>query len=218
MVLPTPIENTDPFERQGAHGGLRRVALVTLLLIVDLGPEGMSNRLCGPLHERVPEELWTLETPVHPGFLAAAFGHRCDPGIFLQGGGGRIPFAWLPEGDQEAGRKDGSRAGEGLKQGEIGMMLGALRDGMIKGLDRVQSHAKLTDQGLDEQGIGGDDTFISGQGSRGFDGVNARGEHGFHTHMVVAKEGFQGGPRASCAALRVGQRLRKSQKTRVSLS
>jgi hypothetical protein len=30
----------------------------------------------------VPEELWTLETPAHPGFLAAAFGHRRDPHIF----------------------------------------------------------------------------------------------------------------------------------------
>jgi hypothetical protein len=38
----------------------------------------------------------------------------------LQCSGGRIPFALLPEGDQEAGRKDGSRAGQGLKQGKSG--------------------------------------------------------------------------------------------------
>src|SRR2546425_7881405 len=153
-ILPTPIENTDPFERQGAHGGLMRVAFVTLLLRVDLGPEGMPNRLCGPLHERLPEELWTLETPVHPGFLAAAFGHRRDPGIFLQCSGGRIPFALLPEGNQEARSKDGARAGEGLKQGENGMPPGGLRDGMIKSLDCVRGHAKLTDQGPGEPGIG----------------------------------------------------------------
>ena len=57
-LLPTPIQDTDPLERQGTHSGLMRVALVTLLLIIDLGPEGMSNRLCGPLHKRLPEELW----------------------------------------------------------------------------------------------------------------------------------------------------------------
>jgi len=69
-----------------------RVALVTLLLVIDLGPEGMPHRLCRPLHKRLPEELWTLETPVHPGFLAAAFGHRRDPRIFLQCSGGGIAF------------------------------------------------------------------------------------------------------------------------------
>src|SRR5262249_61027228 len=85
--------DTDPLERQGTHGGLMCVALGTLLLIIDLGPEGMSNRLCGPLHKRLPEELWTLETPVHPGLLAAAFGHRCDPCVFLQCSGGGIAFS-----------------------------------------------------------------------------------------------------------------------------
>ena len=140
-ILPTPRENTDPFACQGAHSGLMRVALGTLLLIGDLGPEGMPNRLCGPLHERVPEAFWTLEPPVHPGFLATTFGHRRDPGIVLQCSGGRLPFPLLPEGDEKTGSKDGTRAGEGLKQREIGMTLGALRDGLIKGLDRVQGHA-----------------------------------------------------------------------------
>jgi hypothetical protein len=65
---------------------------------------------------------------------------------------------------------------------------------MIKGLNRVQGHAELTGQGLDEQDIGGDDTLIRSQGGRGFDGVNALGEHAFHAHMMVAKEGLQGGP------------------------
>ena len=100
----------------------------------------------------------------------------------------------LPEGDQEAGRKDGSRAWQGLQQGEIGMTLGVLGHGLIKSLDRVQGDAELADEGLDEQGIGGDDALISGQGSRGFHGVNARGEHVSQAHMVVAKEGLQGGP------------------------
>jgi hypothetical protein len=176
------------------HGGLMRFPLVALLLVIDLCPEGMSDRFGGPLHERLSQELGTLETPVHPGFLPAAFRHWRDAGIFLQCSGGRIPFALLPEGDQEAGRKDGSRAGQGLKQGEIGMTLGVLCNGLIKSLDRVQGHAQLTDEGLDEQGMGGDDALVSGQGSRSFNGVNALGEPISHPHMVVVKEGLQGGP------------------------
>jgi len=46
------------------------------------------------------------------------------------------------------------------------MPLGVLCNGLIKRLDRVQGHAQLTDEGLDEQGIGGNDALVSGQGSR----------------------------------------------------
>ncbi len=40
-LLPTPREDADPFEGQGAHGGLVCLALVALLLVIDLCPEGM---------------------------------------------------------------------------------------------------------------------------------------------------------------------------------
>ena len=99
-----------------------------------------------------------------------------------------------PRRRQEAGRKDGSRAGQGLQQGAIGLTLGVLGHGLLKSLDRVQGHAQLTDEGLDAQDIGGDDALVSGQGSRGFHGVNARGEPLSRPPMVVAKEGLQGGP------------------------
>src|SRR5262245_33140759 len=101
-----------------------RFPLVPLLLLVDLGPEGMPDRLRRPLHERLPKELWTLETPVPPGLLAAPFGHWRDPGILLQGGGGRIPFTLFAEGHQEAGSEDGASAGECLEEWEVGMAVG----------------------------------------------------------------------------------------------
>ena len=69
--------------------------------------------------------ILTLETPAHPGFLAAAFGYRRHPRLFLQCSGGGIAFPLFAEGDEQPGRKDGSRPKEGLKQGEIGMTLGA---------------------------------------------------------------------------------------------
>ena len=90
-----------------------------------------------------------------PGFLAAAFGDRRDPGIFLQCGGGGIAFALFAEGDEEAGSEDGSRPWEGLEEGEIGMALGALRDGGVKGLDGLQGDTELADQGPGRAGHGG---------------------------------------------------------------
>src|SRR5262245_22371314 len=168
-VLPAPIQDADPFERQSSHSGLMGFALVTLLLIVDLCPEGMPDRLCCPLYKRLPKELWTLETPVHPGLLATAFGHRRDPGIFLQGGGGRIPCALFAEGDEESGSEDGASAGEGLEEREVGMALGTLCDGGVEIGDCLQGDAELGDEGLHQEDIGGDDAIIGGQRSRALD-------------------------------------------------
>ena len=100
VLLPAPIQDADPFERQCPDGGLMGLALVALLLVVHLRPEGMPDRLRRPFDERLPEALWILEAPVHPGLLAAPFGHRRDPGIFLEVGGGGIAFALFAEGDE----------------------------------------------------------------------------------------------------------------------
>src|SRR5919204_5214334 len=97
-LLPASIEDADPFERQCPDGGLMGLALGALLLIVHLCPEGMPDRLRCPFDERLPEELGTLEAPVHPGRLAAPFGYWRDPGIFLEFGGGGIAFALFAEG------------------------------------------------------------------------------------------------------------------------
>src|SRR5919204_4570513 len=99
-VLPAPRQDADPFERQGPYGGLMGLALVALLRVVPLRPEGMPDRLRRPFDERLPEELGTLEAPVHPGRLAAPVGYWRDPGIFLEFGGGGIAFALFAEGDE----------------------------------------------------------------------------------------------------------------------
>jgi hypothetical protein len=98
-LLPTPIQDADPFEGERPHGGLMGFPLLALLLVIDLCPEGMPDRFGGPLHERLAQKLGALGTPVDPGLLAAAFGDGRDPGILLQSGGGRIPLALFPEGD-----------------------------------------------------------------------------------------------------------------------
>jgi hypothetical protein len=50
VILPTPKEDTEPFEGSGAHGRLVCLAFVALLLIIDLCPEGMPRGFRRPLH------------------------------------------------------------------------------------------------------------------------------------------------------------------------
>src|SRR5215813_10581482 len=106
-ILPTPKEDTDPFEGQGAHGCLVRLAFIALLLIIDLGPEGMPCGFRCPLHERLAQERRTLEAPVHPGLLATAFRDRRNARIFLELVSRSEPFPLFAEGDEKAGSKDG---------------------------------------------------------------------------------------------------------------
>src|SRR5216684_2432813 len=114
-ILPTARENADPLECQGAHGRLVRLALVALLLVIDLCPEGMPDRFRGPFHERLAEERRTLPTPVHPGFLATAFRDWCNACVFLELRGGGEAFPLFAEGHEETRGKDRPGAWEGVK-------------------------------------------------------------------------------------------------------
>src|SRR5262245_26178811 len=154
-------------------------ALVTLLLVIELGPEGMPDRFRRPLHKRLAQELWTLEAPVYPRLLPAAFGDRGNPRIFLQFGSGSIAGALFAKGNEKAGSEDRPRAWEGLEEGEVGMALGTLRDSGVEVSNGLQGDAELGHQRLDQQGIGGDDALIGGQRRGSLDGVAALCDHVF---------------------------------------
>jgi len=96
--------------------------LVPLLLGVELRLEGMSDRLCRPLHKCLTEELRTLQAPMHPRLLPAAFGDRGNPGILLQFSSGGIAFPLFAKGDEETGSKDWPSTWEGLEEGEVGRL------------------------------------------------------------------------------------------------
>jgi hypothetical protein len=131
-----------------------------------------------------------------PGFPAAAFRHWRDAGVLLEFSGGRIAGTLFAEGDEQPGGKDRARPWKGLEQGEIGMALGTLGDGVVEGLDSVQGDTELADEGLDEQGIGGDDALIAGQRGGRFDGLDTFGDDVSRAHVVVAEEYLKG--RAPC--------------------
>ena len=119
-ILPTSIEDADPFEGQGAYGRLVRLALGALLLVVDLGPEGMAGGFSLPLHKHLAQKLGTLETPVDPGLLAAAFRHWRNTRIFLECVGGGKAFPLFAEGNEEAGAKTAPAPGKASNNGKSG--------------------------------------------------------------------------------------------------
>ena len=90
-------------------------ALVTLLLVVGAGPEGMPRGFSRPFDERLSQELWALETPVDPGLVTAPFGHGGNASVLLQLIGGDVAIALFAEGDEETRGKDGASAWESVK-------------------------------------------------------------------------------------------------------
>src|SRR5919106_4695008 len=105
-MLPTAKEDSNPFERQGPDGGLMGAAFTALLLVVGAGPEGMLRGFSSPFHERLSQEGRTLEAPVHPGCVAAAFRHRRDARVLLALIGSGVAVAWCTESDEETRGKD----------------------------------------------------------------------------------------------------------------
>src|SRR5262249_17320562 len=209
--------NTDPFECQGPHSGLMGFTLLALLVVVDLCPEGMPDRFRCPLHERLSEALWTLEAPVHPGRLAAACGDWGNARIFLQFGGRGIARVLVATGDEEAGSADRPSAWEGLEEGEVGMGLGPLRDGGGEGCDGLQGDAELG-SGCTNRVLGAmtPSSVVNGvavlMARRRCAITSAEGP--WWSRQKVSRVVR----RARWAALRVGQRRRKSQNMGVSLS
>jgi len=106
--LPTPIKDAHPFEGQGAHGRLMRLAPVALRLGVDLGPQGMPRGFGRPLDKRLSQERRTPEAPVDPRRLPAAFRHGRHPRLCLEFLGRSVAFTLFAKGDEEAWGKDRS--------------------------------------------------------------------------------------------------------------
>jgi hypothetical protein len=184
-----------------------RLAFLALLLIIDLCPEGMPGGFRSPLDKRLSQELWTLEAPVDPGLLAAAFRDRRNARIFLEFVGGGKAFPLFAKGDEEAGGKNSPSPWQGVKQREVGMVLGALCDGFVEVGNGLQGDPELGDEGVHEEDIGGDDAFIGGQRSGALDGLDAGGddvgrahvvgtEEAFHSGAACELHGFEGGPAA----------------------
>jgi hypothetical protein len=89
-----------------------------------------------------------------PGFVAAAFRHRRDTRILLEFFRGGVAFRLFTKRDEEARGKDCASAWQGGKSGEIGRLLGALRNGVVEVCNGLQDNAERGDEGLNPEGIG----------------------------------------------------------------
>jgi hypothetical protein len=119
-IRPTPQKNAAPFARQGPHGRWVGLPRVTLRLIRDPRPEGMPERCSCPLHERLASELGTLQTPGHPGCLAAPVRARRKARVFWECSGRRVAFPRCADGDEEAGAQTAPAPGKAANQGKAG--------------------------------------------------------------------------------------------------
>jgi hypothetical protein len=192
-LLPAPREEAEPCERQGPYGGLMGLALVALLLIVHLRPEGRPDRLRRPCDAGVSETLGTLEAPAPPGFLAAPCGHRRAPGLLLSCGGGGSACALVATGDPETRSADGARSWAGRAQGASGRALRARRAGGVASGAGLPGAPERGDAGLHQQRMGGEDAGIGGAGYGRCDGLETRCDDSGVAPVRLAAEGRAGG-------------------------
>jgi hypothetical protein len=144
-----------PCDGQGTHGRLVRLALVALLLGGDLDPEGMSDRCRGPVRQRLAEERRPLQVPVDPGLLATACRDRHDTRVFWEFRGRGIAFPLFAKGSEEARGQASPGAWQGVKEGEVGMGLGALRAGCVEVGHGLHGDTEWGDTGLPQEHLGG---------------------------------------------------------------
>src|SRR5262245_17415966 len=128
-----------------------------------------------------------------PGLVAAAFGHGGEARVRLARLRRSVAVAWCADRDAEARGQAGTSAWEGAQQREGWMALGPRCNGIVGGLDRLQGHAQLGDEGLDQEDMGGDDALSGGQRGSARDGREACLDDVGIAHVVVAAEALQGG-------------------------
>src|SRR4030095_1152394 len=99
-ILPTPIQDTDPFEGQGAYGHTVRAASSDLAPIIGGRPEGARDGGASPLDERSPQKGRAGQTPVCPTLVAATFNDWGNARVLLELRGTGITLALFAERDQ----------------------------------------------------------------------------------------------------------------------
>jgi hypothetical protein len=192
-LLPTPLEDTEPCEGQGASSGVVGVALVALRLGEDAGPAGMPERCSGPRDPGVAHARRPLEAPVPPGLRATPFGPWRHPGLCLACGGGGRAVAWCAAGNEPPGGEDGPRSWESLAQGASGRALRALRAGAVAISEGRPGGTERGDEGRHPERSGRDATGIGGEGCGGCAGLDTLGDALGLAHVRRTEAWFEGG-------------------------
>jgi hypothetical protein len=83
-----------------------------------------------------------------------------------------------------------------MKDGDVGMALGAWRHGVVDVRERWHEHAELGDEGLDQEGIGDDATRIRGQRCGALDRLEALSDDVGRAYVMGTEKPLPGG--AAC--------------------
>jgi hypothetical protein len=78
--LPALPDDPDPFEGEGADGGVMVFVFGALAVVVSAGPERVLNRLSSKLMKGLAKELGTKVTPTDAEEFAAALDDGSDAG------------------------------------------------------------------------------------------------------------------------------------------
>ena len=140
--FPEAKDDADPFEGQGADGGLVLAAGGPFLLVEGGGPAAPPAGLVGELVEGLSEEFWTGITATDVAGLAALPRDRGDAAVALNFLGGREAIAVGSEGGDQPRDERVARSGErakdflvGVPRGDRGDLLVEFRDGFDDVLD-----------------------------------------------------------------------------------
>jgi len=150
--VPALPDDPDPFESQGADGGVVLFAFGALAVVVSAGPEGVLNGLGGKLMKGLAKELGTKVTPTDAKLFAAALDDRSDAGEGDQFIGSLPATAIRAEGGGQPGSMDWTGAGESREQMVIVVGLAesfdmavVFRDGRDDGLHLGQQDFEVND-------------------------------------------------------------------------
>src|ERR1041384_2754981 len=160
--LPTFPENSNPFESERSEDDLMGFALGDHILVVGSGPRAVNDRLSGPFHESLAQELRGLPAPVSPKLMSAFFPHRGHPGELLQTGRIRMDGAKGAKSRAQTRGQGRASSGQMAEQVHLGMLGEGLFDlGIqfgnvtVKNLPLIQQEAQLQNRYLQGGLVGG---------------------------------------------------------------
>src|SRR5438132_1043039 len=129
-IFPATKDNADPFERQGAYGGMMGFSALPLVVVVSPSPNRSEDGLTSELVKGLTQELRTSQAPVNPAGFATFLGDRRNTRELLHLCG---EFEWVAVGT-ESGREtrgqSGAGAGKAAKQRGI-VMVGKPRGNLL---------------------------------------------------------------------------------------
>src|ERR1017187_3367706 len=121
-VLPATKYNANPFEGQGADGGVMVGPFAAHLLVISLGPGRFQARLGSELVKGLTHKGRAGEAPMNPFTLAAPHGNGGRSGETLHIGSVLKALAVGSPSGQQAGRQSLPGSGEALENrtGRVG--------------------------------------------------------------------------------------------------